>query len=423
MRSRRERAGRDGYVWRQLGLAALAGNVTRPLPGYSTSVVSFFGGWLAGELAPQMLAALAADNAVHIARHGVRTPADKIGLGLAAVAGVGFAASIAVSAKAGPVMRKALEESLGAEEMRRLDETLGPVAVAAPWRTLLNPFKMGKPGVVRHRNLTYGDGGRRSRLDIYRHQDAGPGAPILLQIHGGGWTIGNKDQQGIPLMQEMAARGWVCASINYPLSPRAKWPAHLIAVKQAIAWLREHAEEYGADPGFIAVTGGSAGGHLTAMAGLTANEPALQPGFEDSDTSVQALAPHYGVYDFTGETGIKLTVQRVQSALSAFVLGKDAKFPEDYRAASPIDQVGADVTAPFLIVHGGFDSLIPAAEAREFTARLRSASSAPVAYAEIPGAQHAFDVFPSVRSIQVVQQVARFLEWAVLRSGRELPAR
>ncbi|WP_024796859.1 alpha/beta hydrolase [Tomitella biformata] len=416
------RTGRDSYVWRQLGLAALAGNVTRPLPGYSTSVVSFFGGWLAGELAPQMLAVLAADNAVHVARHGVRTPADKIGLGLAAVAGVGLAASIAVSAKAGQAMRQALDESLGAEEMRRLDEELGPVTVAAPWPTLLNPFKMGKPGVVRQRNLTYGDGGRRSRLDIYRNEEARGGAPILLQVHGGGWTIGNKDQQGIPLMQEMAARGWVCASINYPLSPKARWPEHLIAVKQAIAWLREHAEEYGADPSFIAVTGGSAGGHLTAMAGLTANDPALQPGFEGSDTSVQALVPHYGVYDFTGDTGIKLTLQRVKSGLSAFVLGKNAKFPEDYRAASPIDQVHADV-APFLIIHGSFDSLVPVAEAREFAARLRAVSTSPVAYAEIPGAQHAFDVFPSVRSIQVVQQVARFLEWAVLKSGRELPSR
>lgn len=416
------RGGRNGYVWRQAALAALAGNVLRPVPGYSASVLSFFSGWLAGELAPQLLGVLAVDNAVHIARHGVRSPADKAGLGLAAAAAAGLVASIAVSAKAGPVMRKALEETMGADEMSRLDETLGPVGVAAPWRTLLNPFKMGKPGVVRERNLTYGDGGRRSRLDIYRLQGGSDGAPILLHVHGGGWAIGNKDQQGIPLMQEMAARGWVCASINYPLSPKARWPDHLIAVKQAVAWLREHGEEFGADPSFIAVTGGSAGGHLTAMTGLTANAPALQPGFEDADTSVQALVPHYGVYDFTGDTGIKLTVRRVKSALSTFVLGADAQYPEDYRAASPIDAVHPDV-APFLIVHGSFDSLIPVAEAREFTARLRGISQSPVAYAEIPGAQHAFDIFPSVRSTQVVQYVARFLEWSVLRSGRELPAR
>ena len=416
------RDGRDSYMWRQAGFAALAANVTKPVPGYSASVLSFFGGWLGGELAPHFLAALAVDNAAHVARHGVRTRADRIGLGLAALAGAGFAASIALSAKAGQAIRDALDEELGAGEMSRLDEILGPVGVVAPWRTLLNPFKMGKPDVVRERNLSYGDGDRRSRLDIYRNRTRGGGAPILLQVHGGGWAIGNKDQQGIPLMQEMAARGWVCASINYPLSPKAKWPEHLIAVKKAIAWLREHAEEFGADPSFIAVTGGSAGGHLTAMAGLTANDPSLQPGFEDADTSVQALVPHYGVYDFTGDTGIKLTVRRVNSPLSTFVLGKGAKFPEDYQAASPIDQLHSDV-APFLVIHGSADSLIPVAEAREFAARLRSATNGPVVYAELPGAQHAFDVFPSVRSIQVVQHVARFLEWAVLKSGRELPAR
>lgn len=419
-----DNGGRDSYVWRQAAAAALAANVNKPLPGYSTSVVSFFSGWLAGELAPHFLAALAVDNAVHVARHGVRTPADRIGLGLAAAAGVGLAASIVVSAQAGPVMRRALDETLGPDEMARLDAQLGPIRTATPWRRLLNPFNMGMLGVVRRKNLNYGDGGRRSRLDIYSH-DSERGdapAPILLQVHGGGWTIGNKDQQGIPLMQELASRGWVCASINYPLSPKAKWPEHLVAVKRAIAWLREHAEELGADPGFIAVTGGSAGGHLTAMAGLTVDDPRLQPGFEDADTSVQALVPHYGVYDFTGETGIKLTVARVQSSLSAFVLGKAAKYPEDYRAASPIDLVRPDA-APFLIIHGSNDSLIPVAEAREFTAKLRAVSDSPVVYAEIPGAQHAFDVFPSVRSSQVVQHVARFLEWAVVRSGREAPTR
>lgn len=414
--------GRDSYVWRQAAAAALAVNVNKPLPGYSASVVSFFSGWLAGELAPHFLTALAVDNAVHVARHGVHTRADKLGLGLAAAAGVGLAASIVVSAKAGPVMRRALDETLGPDEMARLDAELGPVRVRTPWRRLVNPFKMGMPGVVRRKNLNYGDGGRRSRLDIYSHRETRGAAPILLQVHGGGWTIGNKDQQGLPLMQEMVSRGWVCASINYPLSPKAHWPEHLIAVKRAIAWLREHAEEFGADPGFIAVTGGSAGGHLTAMAGLTVDDPALQPGFEDADTSVQALVPHYGVYDFTGESGIKYTVARVQSSLSTIVLGKGARFPEDYRAASPLDLVREDA-APFLIVHGSNDSLIPVAEAREFTARLRAVSVSPVAYAEIPGAQHAFDVFPSVRSAQVVQYVARFLEWAVVRTGRDVPTR
>ena len=85
---------------------------------------------------------------------------------------------------------------------------------------------------------------------------------MLLQVHGGAWTIGNKDQQGIPLMQHLAAKGWVCVAINYRLAPRDPFPAQIIDVKRAIAWVRENIAEYGGDPDYIAITGGSAGGHL-----------------------------------------------------------------------------------------------------------------------------------------------------------------
>ena len=126
---------------------------------------------------------------------------------------------------------------------------------------------------------------------------------MLLQVHGGAWTIGKKEQQGIPLMQHLAAKGWVCVAINYRLSPRDPWPAQVVDVKKAIHWIREHIAEYGGDPDYIAITGGSAGGHLTALAALTPNDPEWQPGFEDADTSVQLAIPHYGVYDLAGSTG------------------------------------------------------------------------------------------------------------------------
>jgi acetyl esterase/lipase len=212
-------------------------------------------------------------------------------------------------------------------------------------------------------------------------------------------------------MLEMASRGWVCAAVNYPLSPKAKWPEHLIAIKQALAWLRENVEEYGGNPDFVAVTGGSAGGHLAAMVGLTANDRRFQPGFEDVDTSVQACVPYYGVYDIAGDTGIKAVLQRVHSGLMPMVLGKQATFPDDYRAASPLAHLRTDAP-PFFVIHGTSDSLIPVAEARIFVDRLRDVSENPVAYAELKGAQHAFDVFPSIRSISVTQAVGRFLEWS-----------
>ncbi len=103
------------------------------------------------------------------------------------------------------------------------------------------------------------------------------------------------------------SRGWVCVAINYRLAPRDPFPAHIVDVKKAIAWIRENIAAYGGNPDYIAITGGSAGGHLAALAALTANDAAYQPGFEDADTTVQAAVPHYGVYDFAG---VDRTAQR-----------------------------------------------------------------------------------------------------------------
>src|SRR3989442_2578192 len=100
-----------------------------------------------------------------------------------------------------------------------------------------------------------------------------------------------------PLMLPLAAEGWVCVAANYRLSPRAAFPEHLIDCKLALRWVREHIESFGGDPDFVVVTGGSAGGHLAALVALTANAPEYQPGFEDTDTSVTACVPFYGVYD------------------------------------------------------------------------------------------------------------------------------
>ena len=158
------------------------------------------------------------------------------------------------------------------------------------------------------RNVVFGRAGARNlRLDVHAPAEPpAPGAPrrpALVQVHGGGWVIGFKDRQGQLLMRRLAAQGWVCVNVDYRLSPMATFPDHLVDVKRAIAWLREHADDYGIDPTFVAVTGGSAGGHLAALTALTAGRPEYQPGFESADASVQAAVPFYGVYDFTNRLG------------------------------------------------------------------------------------------------------------------------
>jgi acetyl esterase/lipase len=211
-------------------------------------------------------------------------------------------------------------------------------------------------------------------------------------------------------MQHLASRGWVCVSINYRLSPRATFPDPIVDVKRAIAWIRAHGAQYGADPSFLVVTGGSAGGHLCALAALTGNDPEYQPGFEDVDTAVDGCVAFYGVYDFTDRHG-----QYRNRGLAQLLERRVMKVPmatarDAYERASPMSRVSEEAP-PFLVVHGDRDTLVPVAEARHFVATLRARTKAPVAYAEIPGAQHAFEIFPSLRTALVVHGVERFLTY------------
>ena len=400
----------DRFLTRQLVQLGLVGNALRPLPGAPASIPAFFSGWLTAELAPHLMALDAADAAVHLARYGARSRRDALGLVAAAAALGGYAALVAGGRRAGDEVEHALVDQLGAHYREAIRRDPLPDDAHAPWQSLALPFRMRNVDVTRTRRLPYAPGGRRYQMDVFHHRDKPEGAPVLLQVHGGGWVIGEKDQQGVPLMLHMAARHWVGVSINYPLSPRARWPEHLVAIKRAMQWIREHVHEYGGDPSFVAVTGGSAGGHLAAMLALTAGDESLQPGFEEIDTSVQACVPHYGVYDFTDESGAPHARHRLDNLLRRYVMRPDATYPDDYRAASPIYRVTADAP-PFLVVHGRNDTLVPVIEARAFVDKLREVAKNPVAYAELPGAQHAFDVFPSFRSAGVLRGVARFLEW------------
>ena len=257
-------------------------------------------------------------------------------------------------------------------------------------------------------DISYGEYGKKNLLDIWRRPDLDRGgrAPVLLQVPAGGWTTGSKRGQAHPLMSHLAELGWVCVSINYRLSPRSTWPDHIIDVKQAIAWVKAHIGEYGGDPDFIAITGGSAGGHLSSLAALTANDPTFQPGFEDVDTRVQAAVPFYGVYDFTRSDA--LHPMMVPFVGRSVLKQTWADYPESFRAASPISYVNEDAP-PFFVLHGRNDCFIPVEQARSFVARLREVSRQPVVYAELPAAQHAFDIFGSARSARAAVAVEQFL--------------
>jgi acetyl esterase/lipase len=257
-------------------------------------------------------------------------------------------------------------------------------------------------------DISYGPGGRDHLLDIWRRSDLAPGdhAPVLLQVPGGAWSLNGKRPQAYTLMSRMVELGWICVSINYSKSPRCTFPAHIIDVKRAIAWVRENIGDYGGDPDFIAITGGSAGGHLASLAALTANDPTFQPGFERADTTVQAVAPYYGVYDFTDFENMH---EMMLPFLEQFVMkSRYAEEPERFRTASPISYVHRDAP-PFFVLHGDKDEVVPAGQATAFCAALRGAGAATVSYAELANAHHAFDITPTLRSRLAANAVADFL--------------
>jgi acetyl esterase/lipase len=219
-------------------------------------------------------------------------------------------------------------------------------------------------------------------------------------------------------MDQLARRGWVCVTANYRLSPHATFPDHLIDLKRALRWVKEHVAEYGGDPGFVLVTGGSAGGHLAALVALTQNDPRYQPGFEEVDTSVRGCVPFYGVYDFADRHG-SWPHDGLRQFLGRQVMkGSLEEIPETWDEASPITRVSAEAP-PFFVIHGQSDTLVPVGQAREFVKALREKSREPVVYAELPGAQHAFELFPSLRTLHTVNAVDRF---ASLLYGRYLVA-
>ena len=280
-------------------------------------------------------------------------------------------------------------------------------------RDWFNPLGFGKPDIEVIRDINYQPGGIRNQLDIYRPKVIPPeGCPVLLQIHGGAWMVGKKGSQGMALMKLLASSGWICVDANYRLSPNVGMPVHIQDCKAALCWIRKNGADYGMDTSFVAVTGGSAGGHLSSLLGVTANLPALQPGMEDIDTSVQASVPFYGPHDITYRFKQNHNSEEAQEWLTGVVMHESpAQNAMLWELVSPLSHIREDAP-PYMLLHGHPDSVVPVKDSQVFSRELRKTSSKPVVYAELPGAAHGFDYLNSIRSRHAVTGVHRFLEWA-----------
>jgi acetyl esterase/lipase len=399
------------YIY--LGLAVVGAwgvfNAYRPIHREPWSIFSFFAGWLVGELAIQNIVWQAIATVIFGLFGAFANWAGWLGLAISVASWIGLAGLARSGKQASHVVDKALHEATG-PPMNMTD--VGEPAWGRWWRiSQAVPLRGRATEIIK--NIDYwGDAHKRHRLDVIRSTAMPPkNAPVMIYIHGGAWLIGEKREQGKPMMYELVARGWVCVQINYRLSPKGTWPDHIVDCKRAIAWVKEHIADYGGDPTFVALSGGSAGGHLSALAALTADDTTWQPGFESADTSVDVCVPFYGVMDLTGkESGpgqygaglLELLEKRVMKVSAS-------EQPELFRQASPTARVRADAP-PFFVLHGVNDTLVPVEVARRFVTALRAVSQAPVAYAELPLAQHAFDVLASLRCQATTAGVAAFLD-------------
>ncbi|BBX97009.1 alpha/beta hydrolase [Mycobacterium lacus] len=410
------RTARMIHIVRQIGALAVAAvtaastlNAYRPLSrsGYP-SLPSWAFGLVVTEFPLQTL--VSQIGGLALAARRLTRPVRAASWLVAAVSALGLLNFSRAGHKANVPLKRALDIGLGTS--RRTDS-------AGLWRRPAGPATAKAPGPVRMlriyrdyahvSNISYGEFGSANHLDIWRRPDLDPAgrAPVLFQIPGGAWTTGNKRGQAHPLMSHLAELGWICVAINYRHSPRNTWPDHIVDVKRALAWVKAHIATYGGDPDFIAITGGSAGGHLSSLAALTPNDPLFQPGFEDADTRVQAAVPFYGVYDFTRFE------DAMHPMMPALLEGWVVKRPrttdlQSYVTASPVTHVSAGAP-PFFVLHGRNDSLVPVEQARVFVDRLRQVSKQPVVYAELAFTQHAFDIFGSARAAHTAIAVEQFL--------------
>jgi acetyl esterase/lipase len=376
--------------------------------------VYFFSSLLQGELAPWHLLLQIPSALWMAASGGLESIYGNLGLVFYVMSWLGLILVMARAKGSAKTLEHALVEGLGKNYLATIGDTRQQL-VNAPLKLShwLMPFKFSRQGVKCQRNIAYGDAGKRNLLDVYYPEgNADIPRPVIIQIHGGAWIIGHKQQQAMPLIHHMASRGWICVSINYRLSPKDKFPAHIIDVKKTIAWTKQNIAQYGGDPNFVCLTGGSAGGHLSSLAAVTANAAEFQPGFENRDTSVQAAVPFYGVYDWVDKDGWRLGTD-MQDLLIKYVMPKNTQ-PGDaiWEHSSPLYQAGShDNIPPMYLIHGNNDCLAWVEDARFMTAKLKQVSDQAVVYAELHGAQHAFEIFHSLRTDITTRSIAKFLEW------------
>jgi acetyl esterase/lipase len=362
-----------------IALVALAAVRLRPWLWAAAMVGSEAAGWWLGAA---LLGLFAADGGGIGLTTRVLFAAAAIGFGLALLRGYRAAEQVT---------------ALGAA---RRDTGMRWSRVAA----LVMPIARRPRGLQVDHAIAYGPHPRHVLDRLAPDPATGP-RPAVIHIHGGGWWRGKRHTQAHPMLYRLAASGWQVITPSYRLSPEATHPDHLVDVKRVIAWVRSNAAQLGVDPGFIAIAGGSTGGNLAALAALTAGDAALQPGFEDADSAVQACIPLYGVHDLLDDSGSPLWPYLETSVIKVSPKMDGSRWD----SASPI-RLATDRRPPFLVIHGASDTVVPPVLSRRLVEALRAAGGAEAELLEVRWANHGFDFFAGPRGRAVAATAAAWLE-------------
>jgi acetyl esterase/lipase len=269
-------------------------------------------------------------------------------------------------------------------------------------------------------DIPYTDLSPAQRLDVY-WPEAGDGPfPVIVSIHGGAFMGGDKgDVQVIPMLQGLD-RGYVVVSINYRMSGEATFPALVQDAKAAIRWVRGNSATHGFQADRIAAWGGSAGGYLASMLGVSygiADLEDLSLGYPEESSRVQAVVDWFGPTDFLRMdeqlTAVGLAPQADQAHSGAtspesLLLGaKITEIPALVQAANPESYVNPEAP-PFLLQHGTGDDTVPHLQSVSFAAKLQAVLGAEkVTLDLLEGAQHADPRFGSSENLE---RVFRFLD-------------
>jgi len=255
--------------------------------------------------------------------------------------------------------------------------------------------------------------GRTLLLDVGLPPGHEPGAPPLpgvILIHGGGWAMGSKDDfRWLTRKLPLEGQGYVVFAVNYRLTSdgRSRWPDQLDDVQRAVRWVRSQAERYGVDPERIGAVGGSAGGMLATFLGLVETQEPDDPELAPHSSRVQAVATLAGPVDLADESFLaEGPGDWVRGLVAKLLEGPEETLEERRHAASPIHEV-REGAAPFLILHGELDDIVPVAHGQRLHEALTEVST-PSQLVVFPDEGHAF--LKPENQQRVAEELRGFLE-------------